>query len=149
MLIFGAPQVGVTYKPRPGAYAIIQRDDGDILAVRTQHGIELPGGGLEKGEDPTAALAREMIEETGRRVLASYPFVFARQWFERPEENGFYLKHCTFFWARVSEVLQDPVEPDHEPYWTTADQVVGHTVEEIQSWALEQALKGRCPDLSI
>tara|TARA_R110002072_G_scaffold123977_3_gene259338 strand:+ start:7043 stop:7534 length:492 start_codon:yes stop_codon:yes gene_type:complete len=147
MLTFGVPQAGMIYRRRPGAYAIILRGDGKILVVRTRYGIELPGGGIEAGEEPPQALAREMMEETGRKMVSCRPFLFARQWFERPEENGFYLKLCTFYWAKVSDALQAPSEEDHTPYWATVDQIVGHTVEEIQSWALAQALKAKPPVL--
>ena len=42
---------------------------GRILLVREDNGVwELPGGGLEHGEDPRQALAREFLEETGMTV---------------------------------------------------------------------------------
>lgn len=49
---------------RPATYAIIVKD-GQILLTR-QHGkLHLPGGGLEFGEMPEDAVAREAKEETG------------------------------------------------------------------------------------
>lgn len=44
--------------------------DGDrILLIREKDGSwELPGGGLEHGEDPKVGLAREVAEETGYNV---------------------------------------------------------------------------------
>lgn len=46
--------------------AIIRNSAGDVLLGRERDGSwELPGGGLEHGEDPKAALRREITEETG------------------------------------------------------------------------------------
>lgn len=46
--------------------AIIKDADGRVLLGRETDGAwELPGGGLEHGENPKEALAREILEETG------------------------------------------------------------------------------------
>lgn len=46
--------------------AIIRNDAGDVLLIREEDGCwELPGGGLEHGENPRKALTREIFEETG------------------------------------------------------------------------------------
>ncbi|RNI19908.1 NUDIX hydrolase [Flexivirga caeni] len=52
-----------------GAIALIEWD-GKLLALRQLHrsGVSLPGGLVEKGEDPATAVAREVLEETGIRV---------------------------------------------------------------------------------
>jgi 8-oxo-dGTP diphosphatase len=49
--------------------ALIKDDMGRILLLRETDGNwELPGGGLEHGEDPRTGLAREIAEETGFAV---------------------------------------------------------------------------------
>ncbi len=49
--------------------AAIKDDDGRVLLLREKDGSwELPGGGLEHGEDARTALARETAEETGLTV---------------------------------------------------------------------------------
>lgn len=50
-----------------GAGAIFRDADGGILLVKPSYREtwEIPGGGLEHGEDPWAAAVREVKEETG------------------------------------------------------------------------------------
>jgi ADP-ribose pyrophosphatase YjhB (NUDIX family) len=50
-----------------GAGAIFRDADGGILLVKPSYREtwEIPGGGLEHGEDPWAAAVREIKEETG------------------------------------------------------------------------------------
>jgi ADP-ribose pyrophosphatase len=59
----------------PGAVTVVARPTPDsVLLVRQyrhatgQTLIELPAGGIEKGEDPAAAAIRELEEETGYRA---------------------------------------------------------------------------------
>lgn len=61
--------------PRPTSLvvavsAVIQNDSGDVLMIeRTDSGLwSIPGGSVEPGETLTAAVVREVKEETGYRV---------------------------------------------------------------------------------
>jgi 8-oxo-dGTP diphosphatase len=59
--------------------AIIKDDQDRILLLREKDGSwELPGGGLEHGEDPKEALSREITEETGMQVawISEFPVSF-------------------------------------------------------------------------
>src|SRR5580704_13907478 len=52
---FGRPALGVAHVLRPGGYAVIFSDNGDVAAVSTPLGFALPGGGQQDGEPPEAA----------------------------------------------------------------------------------------------
>jgi 8-oxo-dGTP diphosphatase len=58
-------------RTRVAAYALATDDDGRILLCRTAPGVlagqvwMLPGGGLDFGEPPAAAVLRELEEEAG------------------------------------------------------------------------------------
>ncbi len=58
-----------------GAVAVIEWD-GRVLALRQTHrtGLSLPGGHIDRGEQPHEALVREVREETGLQVTAGDVF---------------------------------------------------------------------------
>lgn len=57
-----------------GVKAMVFNARGELLLVRNAYGnshlFVLPGGGIARGEDPAAAAAREVREETGLEVRA-------------------------------------------------------------------------------
>ena len=54
---------------RPGVYGIVIKDDKILLSPQFDTKFDLPGGGVELGEDFTAAVIREVKEETGIDVV--------------------------------------------------------------------------------
>ena len=72
-----------------GAYALCRDPSGRLLLVRLARGRDegrwtLPGGGVEWGEHPDAAVVRELEEETGisdvhgMQVAAVYSHIYER-----------------------------------------------------------------------
>ena len=59
------------YQRSEGAHVLATDEQGRVLAVRTTYlgpGWMLPGGRVERMEQPHVAAARETLEETGMRV---------------------------------------------------------------------------------
>ncbi|SDX88377.1 8-oxo-dGTP diphosphatase [Citreimonas salinaria] len=113
---YGAPpDPGRRWTLRPGVYAILPRDGALLLTHQSDPVPEyqLPGGGIEAGEHPVAALHREVFEETGwsigppRRLGAFRRFTFM------PEYDLWAEKLCTIYLARPVRRLGAPSEPGH------------------------------------
>ena len=117
---------------RPGAYGVVRRD-GRVLLVWDQADEQwyFPGGGIEAGESPEEALAREVTEETGFRLLACTPLVYA----EQPTAKGV-TKQCHFFLAEVDDTDSGPAE--HEVEWVPLHEAPGR-MEEASRIALTLA----------
>jgi 8-oxo-dGTP diphosphatase len=130
---FGTPRAGVTYRDRPGAYAVAF-DGPSILVVETPVGYYLPGGGVDEGEAAEAALRREVYEETGYRVVALSPLGRARQYV-----GSAINKVEVFFVAELAATGIAPDEPDHRPRWVPVQDAIALLAEESQAWAVRTA----------
>lgn len=66
--VFGRVVNGVSSDVR----GVVVNEDGHVLLVEHTYvrGWHLPGGGVERGESPEDALARELVEEAGVMVAA-------------------------------------------------------------------------------
>jgi 8-oxo-dGTP diphosphatase len=124
---YGDPvKPGQHYRRRPGVYAVLLRGDS-ILATFQEAPtpeFQLPGGGIDAGEQPVAALHREVIEETGwkidviRRIGAFRRFTFM------PEYDLWAEKLCTVYLARPVLRLGPPSEAGHTAVWLPVDEAV-------------------------
>ena len=105
--------------PRPlpaihqhGAYAVVLDCDGQVLVVRTASGrYYLPGGRIEAGETPAAALRREIGEECGWAAVVAAPI--CRQ--VQSILDGEVSLHASYWHARLTEQL--PGAPEHDSFW--------------------------------
>ena len=113
------PRAGQRYRHRPGVYAILPRDG--MVLMTWQGGIhdevQLPGGGIDPGESPVAALHREVFEETGWRIAVPRRLGAFRRFAYMPEYDLWAEKLCHIYLARPTLRLGPPSEPDHLPLW--------------------------------
>jgi 8-oxo-dGTP diphosphatase len=121
------PDPAQTYTPRPGVYAIIDAGDG-ILATfqeRPWPELQLPGGGVDPGESPLAALHREVMEETGHRIHAPRRLGMFHRFTFIPEYDLHAQKLCHIYSARLGRRIGPPSEPGHSAVflpWDTAEE---------------------------
>lgn len=113
---------GQTYRPRPGVYAVLL--DGSDLLATFQHAprpeLQLPGGGIDPGEHPVAALHREVFEETGWRISPPRRVGTFRRFCYMPEYDRWAEKICTIYVARPTLRIGPPGEAGHEAIWMPA-----------------------------
>lgn len=129
---FGEPRRGdKTYRLRTGVYAILPMGS-DVLLTHQSEPIpefQLPGGGIDPGESPLAALHREVLEETGWRIAAPRRLGAFRRFTFMPEYDLWAEKMCHVYIARPVRQVAPPSEPGHRALWTrgtTAAEIVGN-----------------------
>jgi 8-oxo-dGTP pyrophosphatase MutT (NUDIX family) len=107
----------VVHLPRVAVALVVRPGDGgeEVLVLRTyrypvnRYGWELPGGGVDDGEEPRAAAAREAAEETGWR-----PRGHGRPLIEfEPLPGGVSTTVGVYLW-RDAEPTGEPLDR-HEP----------------------------------
>ncbi|WP_347268021.1 NUDIX hydrolase [Paracoccus sp. (in: a-proteobacteria)] len=122
---FGPPPGRRAYRLRPGAYALLIRDGAALLTLqlRPEREFQLPGGGIDEGESPLAALHREVREETGWSIGAARRLGAYRRFCYLPEYGFWAEKLCTVWLARPLLRLGSPREPGHEAHWRPLAQI--------------------------
>lgn len=102
---------------------VIRNKEGKVLACRRaadRHlgGLwEFPGGKVEEGEDPRAALARELLEELGIVVNVGNRFDSVVEW-----TDGVVRIRLSGFLCEILEGKAEPLEHD-EIRWCERDQL--------------------------
>lgn len=118
-----SPQKGRRYTLRPGAYAILAR--GSEMLVTHQEEpwpeFQLPGGGIDAGENPVPALMRECLEETGWTVSRPVRLGAFRRFTYMPEYDLWAEKLCTIYLARPVRQMGPPLEAGHSAIWMQAE----------------------------
>jgi 8-oxo-dGTP diphosphatase len=139
---FGERVAGATYVARPGGYAVIFNDTGEVAVVSTPQGHFLPGGGQDHGETPGQAAVREVHEECGLSIRLGPRLGTADELVFAEEEGVYYRKRCAFFLGRV--VRREALgEIDHELIWLDPEEAAACLNHGSQSWAVSQACRRR------
>ena len=124
---YGEPvKPGQRYRRRPGVYAVLLRGDS-ILTTFQQAPVpefQLPGGGIDAGEQPVAALHREVIEETGWKIDVIRRIGAFRRFTYMPEYDLWAEKLCAVYLARPVLRLGPPSEAGHTAVWLPVNEAV-------------------------
>lgn len=107
---------GRPYRDRPGVYAMIT-GEGGLLCVLQAGELQLPGGGIDPGEQPLAALHREVREETGWVIAHPRRIGSFQRYNWMPEYTMWARKVQAIYIARAVRQLGPPDEADHLPLW--------------------------------
>ncbi|MDO9526273.1 MAG: NUDIX hydrolase [Gemmobacter sp.] len=115
------------YTRRPGVYAIL-RLGSDILLTHQDAPVpefQLPGGGIDPGEHPLAALHREVLEETGWKMTLGQRLGAFRRFTYMPEYDLWAEKVCVVYLARPALRVGPPTEHGHSAVWAPIATAVG------------------------
>ncbi len=117
---FGTPpRADIQYRLRAGAYAILLKGDQILVTYQgaPHNEFQLPGGGIDPGESPIVALAREVFEETGYRIAKPRRLGAFRRFTYMPDYDLWAEKLCTIYLATPTLRIGPPSEPGHEAVW--------------------------------
>ena len=115
-----APKMSKKYGFRPGAYVVLYRDGRFLFTHQKTEDIDelqLPGGGIDLGENPLPALHREVFEETGWSISKPVRLGAFRRFAYMPDYNLWAEKLCHIYIARPISHIGDPTELGHSAIW--------------------------------
>ncbi|MGB0966564.1 MAG: NUDIX hydrolase [Halocynthiibacter sp.] len=142
---FGEPRrPDVKYRHRPGAYAILPLD-GQLLLTQqdwVDSELQLPGGGIDPGESPIAALHREVMEETGWRIANPRFLLTWRRFAWLPDYKFWAEKLCHIYVARPVRALGPPTEENHVAQWTSVSDAPDLLTNQGDAYAVSKYLDG-------
>ena len=121
---YGEPvRPGQRYRRRAGVYGVLLDGDAVLLTHQAEPipEFQLPGGGIDPGENPIAALHREVYEETGWHIGPVRHIGTFRRFTYMPEYDKWAEKLCTIFVARPTLRLGPPTEAGHTAIWAAAE----------------------------
>jgi ADP-ribose pyrophosphatase YjhB (NUDIX family) len=133
---------------KPTACAVCADAEGRVLLARRGNEPDkgkwdLPGGFLEEGEHPLAALRRELLEETGLEVE---PMDFLGIWMDWYELNGDRQSTLNLYWtARILRGELAAADDVSELAWfewnelPPADETAFHIAEVLATWREQYA----------
>ncbi|OUS07526.1 NUDIX hydrolase [Rhodobacterales bacterium 52_120_T64] len=124
---FGTPPVhGISYTNRPGAYGIIRRGRDLLITYQSApfNEFQLPGGGIDPGENATTALHREAFEETGWTITIDRKLGAFSFFTYMPEYDLYARKVCHIFECRAVIQKSEPLEPGHTALWMSPETAV-------------------------
>jgi 8-oxo-dGTP pyrophosphatase MutT (NUDIX family) len=108
-------KIGHDFMLMPSVAALIRDDDGRILLVQHVEGRwQLPGGAVDPGEQPAAAMQRECLEEAGitvepNRIAGVYGGPEYRITYANGDETGWVV---TVFEARIAAGVPSPSDDE-------------------------------------
>ncbi|MFN7224167.1 MAG: NUDIX hydrolase [Paracoccaceae bacterium] len=142
-----AVKYGQRYCPRPGVYAVLL-NGGRVLTTHQAEPkpeFQLPGGGIDPGEHPVAALHREVFEETGWKIDIIHKMGFYRRFTYMPEYDKWAEKVCAIYLARPVLRLGPPSEAGHTAVWMSARQALDRISNDGDRAFLGRALRVQSP----
>ena len=140
--VFGVKKDVIEYTKRIGGYAVIYKEEtGEIAVVKNEKAhCFLPGGGLKLGESLEECIIRECREEVGLKVAVKKFIGSAKQYFQSPNDDIYYLNEGHFYTCNTEEE-QVPLEKNNTLLWIEPSIAIKMLVHEHHRWAIVNFLQ--------
>ena len=146
-LQFGVRLPGQSYPDRPAAFGVAVRDGKVAVARITRTGepayLDLPGGGIDPGETPAAAMVREFGEEVALAVRPGRLLLRASQYMIKGDRTPANNLSSLFEAEIIGEAASLKIEADHELAWLDPREAVVRLRHESHAWAVAAWLRAR------
>lgn len=139
---FGTRQDGIDYVDRPGAYAVIENNEGQIAIIETSNGYFLPGGGMDTGESEIDTLKREILEEIGYQAAMLLEIGEAVEYIKAYSDEQHYQIRSRFYKVQIGSKVEEEVEKDHRLVWLWQEDAIKLLKRQGQVWAVQLMAKG-------
>jgi 8-oxo-dGTP diphosphatase len=137
---FGEPQPGRAYPDRPAAFVIVERDTLIAVVRVTFLGgggrLDLPGGGLDRGETAEQAAVRECGEEAGLRVSIEAEIARADHYFTNEDDSRVNTRGVFFAAQLLDEAPALKIEDDHALEWLAPHEALATLDRPSHAWAM-------------
>ena len=138
---FGNHVKGTQYIPRPGAYAVILKEDQRVALIEDNGRYHLPGGGIHENESLDDALAREVFEEIGIIFTHKKYIGSVNQYCGKSTDKRCYNKLCHYFLITQFSAGPSIKDAEHTTIWMSPEDAKTHLDHESHAWAVMQAIK--------
>ncbi len=109
--VFGTCEPGNTYRRRHAAYGVLIDAGGRVGVISLANGYYwLPGGGVDAGETPEAALVREAREELARGVRIVAHLGHATEYFYSRDDDCHFQTEADLYRMELTEELGNQAE---------------------------------------
>ena len=128
---------------RPSVYGVLINDNQEVLMIKHKDKYCLPGGGVKISEKISDALAREILEETGLKIVSSEIVECDDSFFLVPYENKPVHAILMFFLCQFEqgEVNTDNVDQYEKEYAEKAEWIKIENVIEMNNLVFPQTKK--------
>ena len=143
---FGQPEPGVSYRERPAAFGVAERDGriACVFVTRPEASYyDLPGGAVDEGESEGEALVREFGEETGLVVRAGPRLGRARQLMRMVDGEPVNNLCALFEIVLTGEDATLKIEADHALEWLEPLELIASLRHDAHAWAVAGWLRRR------
>lgn len=126
----------INYKTRECSYVILI-EDKDRIAIVNDGKYFFLGGGKEKEETEIQTIEREMLEETGYKIVN--PKLFDRVIsYEYNSSRGYLKIVASIYIAKLGNKICDPTEKDHKIMWGKINDFIPLMYHKYQKFILKE-----------